>query len=156
MLDCVASGAIWIDMELTGVDVLVSAPQKGWSGSPCCAFVMLGERARAAIDRTTSTSFAADLKKWLQIMQAYEGGAHAYHLTLPTDALARTRDAMIETCACGFEKLRSRQIDLGRKVCSLLSDKGLTEQQFEQAVRKVAENPDQSKRYAEAYKKAKT
>jgi aspartate aminotransferase-like enzyme len=125
VLDCVASGAIWIDMELTGVDVLVSAPQKGWSGSPCCAFVMLGERARAAIDATTSTSFAADLKKWLQIMQAYEGGAHAYHLTLPTDALARTRDAMLETRACGFEKLRSRQIDLGRKVCSLLSDKGL-------------------------------
>lgn len=125
VLDSVASGAIWVDMQLTGVDVLVSAPQKGWSGSPCCAFVMLGERARAAIDGTTSTSFAADLKKWLQIMQAYEGGGQAYHLTLPTDALARTRDAMIETRACGFEKLRSAQIDLGRKVCSLLANRGL-------------------------------
>jgi len=125
VLDSVASGAIWIDMQRTGVDVLVSAPQKGWSGSPCCAFVMLGERARSAIDGTTSTSFAADLKKWLQVMQAYEGGGQAYHLTLPTDALARTRDAMLETRACGFEKLRSAQIDLGAKVCALLAGRGL-------------------------------
>ena len=125
VLDGVASGAIWIDMHLSGVDVLVSAPQKGWSGSPCCAFVMLSERACGAMDGTTSTSFAADLKKWLQVMQAYEGGGQTYHLTLPTDALARTRDAMFETRACGFETLRSRQIDLGRKVCSLLAGKGL-------------------------------
>ena len=97
VLDCIASGAIWVDMQATGVDVLVSAPQKGWSGSPCCAFVMLSERARVAIDATTSTTFAADLKKWLQIMETYEGGAHAYHTTLPTDALTRTRDVMLET-----------------------------------------------------------
>jgi aspartate aminotransferase-like enzyme len=125
VLDCIASGAVWIDMQAAGVDVLVSAPQKGWSGSPCAAFVMLGERARGLIDGTASTSFAADLKKWLQIMQTYEGGGHAYHATLPTDALARTRDAMLETRAVGFETLRSRQIDLGRKVRALLTDKGL-------------------------------
>ena len=125
VLDCIASGALWVDMQATGVDVLVSAPQKGWSGSPCCAFVMLSERARAAIDGTTSTSFAADLKKWLQIMEAYEGGGHAYHTTLPTDALTVTRDVMLETRAYGFEKLRQEQIDLGRKVRALLAAHGL-------------------------------
>ena len=125
VLDCIASGAIWVDMQATGVDVLVSAPQKGWSGSPCCAFVMLSDRARAAIDGTTSTSFAADLKKWLQIMETYEGGGHGYHATLPTDALATTRDVMLETRAYGFEKVRAEQWDLGRKVRALLASHGL-------------------------------
>jgi aspartate aminotransferase-like enzyme len=125
VLDCIASGAVWVDMQATGVDVLVSAPQKGWSGSPCCAFVMLSERARAAIDGTTSTSFAADLKKWLQIMEAYESGGHAYHATMPTDALAHTRDVMLETRANGFEKLRAEQLELGRRVRALLASKGL-------------------------------
>ncbi len=125
VLDCIASGAIWVDMQATGVDVLISAPQKGWSGSPCCAFVMLSERARAVIEGTTSTSFAADLKKWLQIMEAYENGGHAYHATLPTDALARTRDQMLETRERGLELLRSQQIELGRKVRALMSRKGL-------------------------------
>jgi aspartate aminotransferase-like enzyme len=125
VLDCVASGAIWVDMPAIGVDIIVGAPQKGWSGSPCCAFVMLGERARAAIDATTSTSFAADLKKWLQIMEAYEAGGHAYHATLPTDALARNRDVMLETRAYGFEKLRAEQAELGRRVRALLVGRGL-------------------------------
>jgi aspartate aminotransferase-like enzyme len=125
VLDCIASGAMWVDMQATGVDVLVSAPQKGWSGSPCCAFVMLGERARAAIDSTTSSSFAADLKKWLQIMEAYEGGGHAYHATLPTDALTLTRDAMLETRALGFARLRAEQLELGRRVRALLVSRGL-------------------------------
>ncbi len=125
VLDCIASGAAWVDMQATGVDVLVSAPQKGWSGSPCCAFVMLSERARAAIDSTTSTSFAADLKKWLQIMETYEGGGHAYHTTLPTDALTITRDVMLETRAYGFEKLRDEQWELGRKVRALMASHGI-------------------------------
>jgi len=125
VLDCIASGALWVDMQKTGVDILISAPQKGWSGSPCCAFVMLGERARGAIDGTVSTSFAADLKKWLQIMETYERGGHAYHATLPTDALRQTREAMAETRAAGFEPLRSRQIELGRRVRTLLEAHGL-------------------------------
>ncbi len=124
VLDCIASGAMWVDMADTGVDVLISAPQKGWSGSPCCAFVMLGERARAAIDATTSTSFAADLKKWLQMMETYEGNGHAYHATMPTDALVRTRDAMLETRARGFEALRERQRELGRRVRALMAANG--------------------------------
>ncbi|MBP6543673.1 MAG: alanine--glyoxylate aminotransferase family protein, partial [Piscinibacter sp.] len=99
VLDCIASGALWVDMKATGVDVVISAPQKGWTGSPCCAFVMLGERARTAIDSTTSNSFAIDLRKWLQIMETYESGAHMYHTTMPTDALTRTRDVMLETKA---------------------------------------------------------
>jgi len=125
VVDAIASGAMWVDMVATGVDVLVSAPQKGWSGSPCCAFVMLSERARTAIDGTTSSSFAADLKKWLQIMEAYEGGGHAYHATMPTDALAHTRDAMLETRSLGFDTLRARQIELGRRVRAVLAGKGL-------------------------------
>ncbi len=125
VLDCIASGALWVDMQATGVDVLVSAPQKGWSGSPCCAFVMLSERARTAIDSTTSTSFAADLKKWLQIMETYEAGGHAYHTTLPTDALTITRDVMLESRAHGFEKLRTEQWEIGRKVRAMLSRHGI-------------------------------
>lgn len=124
VLDCIASGALWVDMKTTGVDVLVSAPQKGWTGSPCCAFVMLGERARAAIDGTTSTSFAMDLKKWLSVMETYEKGAHVYHTTMPTDALTITRDVMIETRALGFEKLRAAQLELGRKVRALMVRRG--------------------------------
>jgi aspartate aminotransferase-like enzyme len=125
VLDCIASGAIWVDMKATGVDILVSAPQKGWSGSPCCAFVMLSERARAAIDASTSSSFSVDLKKWLQIMEAYEAGGHAYHATLPTDALTRTRDVMLETRAYGFDRLRAEQFELGHKVRAMLQAHGL-------------------------------
>ena len=125
VLDCIASGAMWVDMRSTGVDVLVSAPQKGWSGSPACAMVMLSERARQAIDGTTSTSFACDLKKWLQIMETYEAGGHAYHATMPTDALARLRDVMIETRDYGFEKVRQEQIELGARVRELFERRGI-------------------------------
>jgi aspartate aminotransferase-like enzyme len=125
VLDCIASGAIWVDMKATGVDVLISAPQKGWSSSPCCAMVMLNENARKAIDGTTSSSFACDLKKWLQIMETYEGGGHAYHATLPTDALTRLAAAMKETQAYGFAKVKTEQEDLGRKVRALFESRGL-------------------------------
>jgi len=124
VLDCIASGAMWVDMAALGVDVLVSAPQKGWTGSPGCAFVMLGEAARQRIDATTSTSFACDLKKWLQIMETYEGGGHAYHTTMPTDALIRTRDVMRETQARGWDTLRAQQQALGDAVRATLERKG--------------------------------
>ena len=126
VLDCIASGAMWVDMQATGVDVLISAPQKGWSSSPCCAMVMMSERARTAIDSTTSTSFAADLKKWLQIMETYESGAHAYHTTLPTDALTRLCAVMKETQAYGFDEVRQEQMDLGKKVRALFEARGFT------------------------------
>jgi len=125
VLDCIASGAMWVDMEATGVDVLVSAPQKGWSGSPCCAMVMLSPRARAAIDVTTSTSFACDLKKWLQIMETYEKGGHAYHTTMPTDALVRLREVMQETRAYGFDKVKAEQAALGARVRALFESRGI-------------------------------
>ncbi len=124
VLDCIASGAMWVDMAATGVDILISAPQKGWSSSPCCAMVMLSERARKAIDSTQSTTFAMDLKKWLQIMETYEGGGHAYHTTLPTDALVRLRDTMQETEAYGFARVRGEQVALGRAVRELLEKNG--------------------------------
>ena len=126
VLDCIASGAIWVDMAAIGVDVLISAPQKGWSGPACCALVMLGERARERIEQTTSSSFACDLRKWLQIMETYESGGHAYHATLPTDALTRVRDAMQETQRYGLERARAEQQELGDRVRALLAARGVS------------------------------
>ncbi len=125
VLDCVASGAIWVDMAATGVDVLVSAPQKGWSSTPCAGLVMLGERARERIDATTSTSFSMDLKKWLSIMETHEKGAIAYHATLPTDGLAQLRDVMQETQTFGFENARAAQQAIGDRVRALLVARGI-------------------------------
>lgn len=124
VLDCVASGTVWVDMGACQVDVLISAPQKGWSGTPCCALIAMGERARAHIDATTSSSFACDLKKWLQIMEAFEDGGHAYHATMPTDALASLRDVMLETEAYGFSRVRDEQLELGRQARQLIESKG--------------------------------
>ncbi len=125
VLDCIASGCVWVDMKATGVDVLISAPQKGWSASPCAGLVMLSERAEARLEETTSDSFAIDLKKWRQIMQAYENGGHAYHATMPTDALRAFRDTMAETQEYGFDKLRDAQWALGNGVRAMLKDKGI-------------------------------
>jgi aspartate aminotransferase-like enzyme len=124
VLDCIASGTIWVDMGSCGVDVLISAPQKGWSASPSSGFVMLSALARERIDATTSSSFAADLRKWLQIMETYEDGGHAYHATMPTDALKGFRDVMKETEAYGLDKVRAEQEELGEKVRALLARKG--------------------------------
>ena len=126
VLDCIASGAIWVDMKATGADVLISAPQKGWSASPSSGLVMLGERALAKLPETQSTSFAADLAKWHSIMQAYEGGGHAYHATMPTDALVGFHAAMMETKALGFDTARARQQELGDKVRALLAENGFS------------------------------
>jgi aspartate aminotransferase-like enzyme len=125
VLDCVASGAIWVDMQAVGVDVLVSAPQKGWSSTPCAGLVMLGDDARARIDGTTSSSFSMDLKKWLGIMETHEQGQIAYHATLPTDGLAQLRDAVRETAAFGFDAARAAQADIGRRVRALLQARGI-------------------------------
>lgn len=124
VLDCIASGTVWVDMQKTGVDVLISAPQKGWSASPCCGLVMMSERARTKLEDTTSNSFTIDLKKWTQIMEAYENGGHAYHATMPTDGLSRFRDIMQETREYGFDKVCEEQLELGRQVRALLADKG--------------------------------
>jgi len=125
VLDCVASGAMWVDMAATGVDVLVSAPQKGWSSTPCAGLVMLGAEARARIDGTTSSSFSMDLKKWLSIMETHEKGQIAYHATLPTDGLAQLRDVMQETAAFGFERARAAQQSIGSRVRALLEARGI-------------------------------
>ena len=124
VLDCVASGTVWVDMKAVGVDVLISAPQKGWSASPSAGLVMLSDRALARLQETRSSSFAVDLGKWHQIMQAYENGGHAYHSTMPTDALTGFRDTMLETQALGFDKLRDQQLELGRGVRKLLAEHG--------------------------------
>jgi aspartate aminotransferase-like enzyme len=125
VLDCVASGAMWVDMAATGVDVLVSAPQKGWSSTPCAGLVMLGDRARERIDGTTSSSFSMDLKKWLSIMETHEKGQIAYHATLPTDGLAQLRDVMQETAAFGFDAARAAQQAIGTRVRALLEAHGI-------------------------------
>ena len=125
VLDCVASGTIWVDMEACGVDILITAPQKGWSGSPCSGLVMLNSVARERIETTISTSYACDLLKWFKIMEAYENGGHAYHATMPTDALRGFRNVMKETESYGFEQARAEQQELGDKVKALLVSKGI-------------------------------
>jgi len=125
VLDCIASGCVWVDMAATGVDVLISAPQKGWSASPCAGLVMLSPRAEARLAETSANSFVLDLKKWRAIMAAYEGGGHAYHATLPTDPLVGLRDAMAEARAIGFERLKAAQWQLGGAVRALLAARGV-------------------------------
>jgi aspartate aminotransferase-like enzyme len=124
VLDCIASGAMWVDMKACNVDVLITAPQKGWSSSPCCALIAMGDRARERIESTQSSSFSMDLKKWLQIMEAYEKGGHVYHTTMPTDALKILRNVMKETQALGFAALKAKQQELGDKVRALLVSNG--------------------------------
>ena len=126
VLDCIASGSMWVDMEECGIDILISAPQKGWSSSPCCALVMMSKLARHRIESTVSTSFACDLKKWLQIMEEYEHGRYAYHATMPTDSLRRMRDMMKELDeGMGFDTARQRQQELGDRVRTLLAGYGI-------------------------------
>jgi aspartate aminotransferase-like enzyme len=124
VLDCIASGTVWVDMQSLGIDVLISAPQKGWSSSPCAALVMFSPRAEAALADSQSSSFAIDLKKWRQIMQAYENGGHAYHATLPTDALRQFHAAMREAQGIGFDKLKQAQLELGRRARAMIAGKG--------------------------------
>ncbi len=125
VLDCIASGCAWVDMKATGVDVLISAPQKGWSSTPSAGLVMMSDRAVARMGETTSNSFAVDLKKWHSIMQAYENGGHAYHATMPTDGLRAFRDTMLETREFGFEKLKEAQWALGNAVRAALAERGI-------------------------------
>jgi len=125
VLDCIASGCVWVDMAATGVDVLISAPQKGWSASPAAGVVVMSPLAEARLAETASNSFAVDLKKWRAIMAAYEGGAHAYHATMPTDALVGFRDAMLETRAMGFAEAKAAQWALGQEVRGMLAARGV-------------------------------
>ncbi len=125
VLDCIASGCVWVDMAATGVDVLISAPQKGWSAQPCAGLVMMSARAEAKLAETASSSFAIDLKKWRAIMKAYEDGGHAYHATMPTDALVAFRDTMAETRDYGFSRLKEAQWALGDAVRGLLAARGV-------------------------------
>jgi len=124
VLDCIASGCLWVDMKATGVDVLISAPQKGWSGPPCCGLVMLSELATEKLGSTQSNSFSIDLKKWHQIMQAYESGGHAYHATMPTESLRQFRDVLQETIDFGLQRAKQSQLELGSQVRGLLEQKG--------------------------------
>lgn len=126
VIDCIASGTIWLDMKKLGIDVLVSAPQKGWSASPCCGLVMLSALAVERTRATTSSSFSCDLGKWLQIMEAYENGGYAYHATMPTDSLCVFRDMMLDAKAYGFAKLKEQQQALGDKVRTLMESKGFS------------------------------
>ena len=124
VIDCIASGCIWLDMKALGIDVIVSAPQKGWSSTPCAGVVMLSETALQQVQNTESDSFSLDLKQWLTIMQAFENGGHAYHATMPTDGLRQFRDVLLEAKEVGFENLRDAQWELGNRIRDLLEDNG--------------------------------
>ncbi len=125
VLDCIASGCIWVDMAATGVDVLISAPQKGWSSTPCAGLVMMSQRARDVMEGTTANSFVVDLKKWTNIMEAYLAGGHAYHATMPTDSLREFRDTMIESREFGFDRMAEAQWELGNRVRAALAERGV-------------------------------
>jgi aspartate aminotransferase-like enzyme len=125
VIDCIASGCVWLDMQDLGIDVLISAPQKGWSSTPCAGLVMLSDAAIKKVDSTESDSFSLDLKQWLNIMRAYENGGHAYHATMPTDSLRQFRDTLLEAKEIGFDKLCDAQWELGKRIRKLLADKGV-------------------------------
>lgn len=125
VIDCIASGCVWLDMKELGIDVLVSAPQKGWSSTPCAGLVMLSEKAIAQVENTESNSFSLDLKQWLTVMRAYENGGHAYHATMPTDSLRQFRDTIFEAKEIGFDKLSDAQWELGNKIRDLLESRGI-------------------------------
>tara|TARA_R110002051_G_scaffold941_1_gene4589 strand:+ start:6992 stop:8128 length:1137 start_codon:yes stop_codon:yes gene_type:complete len=125
VIDCIASGCVWLDMKDLGIDVLISAPQKGWSSTPCAGLVMLSDAAIKKVESTESNSFSLDLKQWLTVMRAYENGGHAYHATMPTDSLRQFRDTVLEAKEIGFDKLRDAQWELGKRVRKVLADKGI-------------------------------
>jgi len=125
VIDCIASGCVWLDMKVLGIDVLISAPQKGWSSTPSAGLVMLSNAAVKKVDSTESDSFSVDLKQWLNIMRAYENGGHAYHATMPTDSLRQFRDAVNEAKAIGFDKLCDAQWTLGKRIREILEAKGI-------------------------------
>ncbi len=125
VIDCIASGCVWLDMKKLGIDVLISAPQKGWSSTPCAGLVMLSDAAIKKVETTESNCFSLDLKQWLTIMRAYENGGHAYHATMPTDSLRQFRDTILEAKEIGFDKLCDAQWELGNRVRKVLADKGI-------------------------------
>ncbi|NRD70102.1 alanine--glyoxylate aminotransferase family protein [Psychrobacter okhotskensis] len=125
VIDCIASGCVWLDMKALGIDVLISAPQKGWSSTPCAGLVMLSDAAVKKVESTESDSFSLDLKQWLNIMRAYENGGHAYHATMPTDGLRQFRDTINEAKEVGFDKLSEAQWELGNRIRKVLEDKGV-------------------------------
>ncbi|MGM8889254.1 aminotransferase class V-fold PLP-dependent enzyme [Psychrobacter sp. 1Y1] len=125
VIDCIASGCVWLDMKALGIDVLISAPQKGWSSTPGAGLVMLSDAAVKKVDSTESDSFSIDLKQWLNIVRAYENGGHAYHATMPTDSLRQFRDAVNEAKAIGFDKLCDAQWALGKRIREVLEAKGV-------------------------------
>lgn len=125
VIDCIASGCVWLDMQALGIDVIVSAPQKGWSSTPCAGLVMLSEAAKTQVDATESTSFSCDLQKWLNIMRAFENGGHAYHATMPTDGLRQFRDTVLEAKKIGYQTLKENQWELGNRIRDLLEDRGV-------------------------------
>lgn len=125
VIDCIASGCVWLDMKALGIDVLISAPQKGWSSTPCAGLVMLSDAAIKKVDNTESDSFSLDLKQWLTIMRAYENGGHAYHATMPTDGLRQFRDTLLEAKKIGFDTLCDAQWELGTRIRKVLADKGI-------------------------------
>jgi len=126
VLDCIASGTVWVDMQKLGIDALISAPQKGWTGPSCAGLVMLSERGADVARASRGSSFVCDLRKWLELMDSYEAGGFMYHATMPTDALVTFRDVMLETKQFGFAQAADSAWELGGLVRKMMcEEKGL-------------------------------
>lgn len=127
VLDCIASGSVWVDLKQLSVDVAVMAPQKSWSSTPCAALILLGERGLRSLESqkdSTSDSFSLNLHKWWCVMRKYEEGAHMYHATMPTDGIRKFHDFLHELKAFGFERAEKAQWEIGRGVRSILKNEG--------------------------------
>merc|ERR1712176_787139 len=126
VLDCIASGTVWVDMKALGVDVVISAPLKGWTGPTCSALVMLSERAAEKMAEKEESSFTLSLKRWSAIMDTYEAGGFGYHTTMPTDALRDFHEVSVEVLKIGLPELKQNQYELGKTARAALDKRGLT------------------------------
>jgi len=130
VLDCIASGNRWTDMQALGVDVLITAPQKGWTGPACVGIAMMGERACEIMAKQNAVSpkghsFSCNLAKWAGVADAYaQPGGFMYHTTLPTDSLMVFRDVIMETKEFGYEQCEERMCQLGDGIRNVLESRG--------------------------------
>ncbi|KIM82940.1 hypothetical protein PILCRDRAFT_819739 [Piloderma croceum F 1598] len=78
-----------IQMDEWGIDVVLTAPQKGLGTPPGLSIVLASQKAIKVFESrsTPVTSYYASWKKWLPVMKAYENGSAAYFATPPVNLI---------------------------------------------------------------------